>query len=485
MDNIDQWAMEDTLKEQSQWKEEKQKQKIMNTFKKFLGEKELKDILKLLKITRIEFTNEMKSIFIDDKKLLKNSKEDNGTNRNIYSELFKYSYYKDTSNLQEKLINFLYPEINNKLKVDFASTIRLVENDTNFSILDIQDERIPHFLIQISEISKNLIERSELLRKKGLKVLSETNNLSEIEKNIKELLSNIKLTIISNTDTKRRLYMYLLFFFQVYYNINEDENAMKCFELASNIELKDNSNHTSKLLEFNFDDIKKYCEDKNINKKINVDEAFKSIDIFYRTALKDYAPLSLEEKLYKNIIFISFFEGIYLSKIEHNKKKLYSYLENYRKSEFLMYVYVYCEAKKEFPKKLIDDFFTFEEKKYYLNKDTTIDCEKKVEFESMEIEDDYIAKALQLLINDYKNMEALTKLVNSYINSKKKHGIFINDQSFYRPIKTFVDMIFQLYFYSYSNFEYYLSLKSSFIHVAEIEKSVLIYSKELLSLNIK
>lgn len=479
---------------------EKQKQRVINGFKKILGKENFQEIFNFLEIDRTTFTNSIVGLFTDDEKLIKTSKEDFGNNRNFLSELSKNSIYKDTSKLQKKILVQLYKNFIKNLGVDYRGTIRW--KDTSSDILDDTStrEKIPKYLFIIAKLSTIIRNLNEEKRK--LILFEEQNSLHEqiteiyknktkkeiqiLEKKMEEYLSKTKL-MIEKAKNEKRLYKFLLFFLQIYQNLNESAGYLEILEILKKTELFPQEKWKIELLRSYFEDeLKKYLKDKNKNRKITIEESYLSIKIYHKTIIKDYEPLNFWDLKDLNIIYIAFFEGIYLSQIQYKGKKLYSYVDKHRKSEFIMYVYEYLKNGISI-ENLIDLFFTEKEINVYLAKASQGELslpKNKVEFQSMEVEDKFLPSIINTIINENttEGMKKLEKITDYYVDIVKKHGEFTNNQTLYTDVKLIIDFIYQYYLYSYLDFEVYQNLKKNIEKQIDIEKENICRLKNLLIL---
>lgn len=475
---------------------EKQKQRVINGFKKILGEENFQEVLNFFEMDRTTFTNNIVELFTDDEKLIKTSKEDHGTNRNFLSELNKNSIYKDTSKLQEKILVQLYKKFIKNLGVDYRGTIRW--KDTSSDILDDTStrEKIPKYLFIIARLSSVIRNLNEEKRK--LILFEEQNSLPEqiteiyknktkkeiqnLEKEMEEYLSKTKL-VIKKAKNEKRLYKFLLFFLQIYQNLNESAGYLEILEILKKTELFPKEEWEINLLKsYLEDELKEYLKDKNKNKKITIEESYLSMKIYFKTVVKDYGTLTD----INSINYIAFFEGIYLSQIQYNEKKLYSYVDKHRKSEFIMFVYEYLKNGRSI-EGLIEFFFTEKEIKVYSSKVSQEELslpKNKVEFQSMEVEDKFLPSIINIIINEntVEGMRKLEKITDYYVDIVKKHGEFINDQTLYTDVKLIIDTVYQYYLYSYLDFEVYQNLKKSLEKQIDTEKENIYILKKLLIL---
>lgn len=249
------------------------------------------------------------------------------------------------------------------------------------------------------------------------------------------------------------------------------------------------SDEVETLSNLSIEELKMYLKNENKkNKRITIEESYLSIDVFYKTVIKNYERINDIEAKLLNIIYIAFFKGIYLSQISYKRKKLYSYIDNHRKSEFILCVYDHLEADRKVTKKILEFFFTEKEIKVYSKKaleNENILPKNKVEFESMEVEDKFLPKIIRIILDDRQELQELRKITNYYVDIKKKHGKFINNKTLYMDVKLIIDAIFQVYFTSYLNYDLYQQLKENINEVINYEEKEVLQLKEWLSLKNK
>lgn len=173
--------------ERERGNKEKQKQRMINGFKEILGKENLIYIFKLLETDRTKFTDDIIELFNSSEKLLKNSKEDSGSNRNFLSELNKNLIYKDSSKLQEKILFYLYKDLEKYLSIDYMGVIRWKKTSTDIlSVMDIEN-KIPKYILTVA----SLVEIIRILNEKK-RLLIFPKNLSE---DLKEHYENYKKNI--------------------------------------------------------------------------------------------------------------------------------------------------------------------------------------------------------------------------------------------------------------------------------------------------
>lgn len=515
-------------------RKEKKRQTIEKFFKKFLGKEDLEEIKKLFSIEKINknFREIIEELFNDNEKLVKSKKEETigeEKNRNIYSELQKLDMYKDTSKLQEKIIYYLFPEMKSKLKVDYRSTIRYIEGETNEQITKRPDKTdIPEFLFNVSKVSEYFLEKFQVEREKILldnamskiiknfdKNLVEGKNSETLDKEeFEKTLSKIKKEITEDKELKRKIYKWFIFFLQLHYNMNEEEAYLEILEQLKEIEReKIKRERLCVIISYCPDELSRFLDDLRKRKDNLKEEKFKSIywylytvvfdyektksikmggDIFKYSNCTDeniwgYISLLIGSDYTSNINKLAFYEGVYLSEVKYKGKKLSSYLDCHRKSEFLLYIYDHLIENREMINydDLIPYFFTNKEIDDFLNSEK-IELNKSLDSYSTDGENNYISEIIKTIKNNPYNKthinEKLKKITSLYVNVKKRHGEFENNQTIHRDIKLIINFIYNLYFYSYMDYRVYISLKESILDLIDLEKSHINELKKVLTL---
>lgn len=515
-------------------RKEKKRQTIEKFFKKFLGKEDLEEIKKLFSIEKINknFREIIEELFNDNEKLVKSKKEETigeEKNRNIYSELQKLDMYKDTSKLQEKIIYYLFPEMKSKLKVDYRSTIRYIEGETNEQITKRPDKTdIPEFLFNVSKVSEYFLEKFQVEREKILldnamskiiknfdKNLVEDKNSETLDKEeFKKTLSEIKKEITEDKELKRKIYKWFIFFLQLHYNMNEEEAYLEILEQLKEIEReKIKRERLCVIISYCPDELSRFLDDLRKRKDNLKEEKFKSTYWYLYTVVFDYEKtksIKLGGDIFKysnctdeniwgyislligsdytsNINKLAFYEGVYLSEVKYKGKKLSSYLDCHRKSEFLLYIYDHLIENREMINydDLIPYFFTNKEIDDFLNSEK-IELNKSLDSYSTDGENNYISEIIKTIKNNPYNKthinEKLKKITSLYVNVKKRHGEFENNQTIHRDIKLIINFIYNLYFYSYMDYRVYISLKESILDLIDLEKSHINELKKVLTL---
>ena len=513
---------------------EHRRQTLETFFKSFFGEENFEEIKKLFLIKSIdkEFREIIEELFNDDEKLVKNKKEDitsKEKNRKIYSEFKKLDMYKDTSRLQEKIIYYLFPEMKSKLKVDYRSTIRYIEEGTNEQITGRADKKdIPEFLLNISKISEYFLEKYEFERMEVLKADIKSNffkhryltldeilgedrgkiltkeeldkilneerkddTLKEEEINyvpneeISEILNKIKQEIKGEKELKNKIYKWFLFFLQLYYNMNEEGAYLKILEQIQEVKReKITPQRTEVISTFNREEFLMCLDGLNRDAKDNLkEEKLASIYWYIYTVINDYKYLKQS-----NIQEISFYEGIYLNNLKYKKRKLSSYLDSHRKSEFILHIYDYLTGNREIPdyEEVIFSFFTNKEIYNYLSKSEISFWNNPLDSYSTNGEDDYVINIIKVIKNNKDNKSYINKelkrITSLYVKNKKKHGEFENNQTIHRDVKIIIEFVYKLYYFSYMDYEVYLILKKAILELIKLQKRHIDEIKKVITL---
>lgn len=525
------WKISDEAQKKFEEEEKRQKeidnaehrrQTLVTFFKSFFGKENFEEIKKLLLIKNIdkEFREIIEKLFNDAEKLIKNKKEDitsKEKNRKIYSEFKRMNMYKDTSRLQEKIIFSLYPEMKQRLRVDYRSTIHYMEDETNLPITQRTDKKdIPEFLLNISKISEYFLEkyeterneiltadiksnffkhgylgldkilggdRDKILTKERIDDISKEEEINYVpNEEISEILNKIKQEIEGEKKLKNRIYKWFLFFLQLYYNMNEEGAYLQILEQIQDVKREKvdliKTMVISSLPPNDFFMSLDIFNEKTDNFK---EEKLKSIYWYIYTVIDDYVLLKQS-----NIQKLSFYEGIYLNNLKYKGRKLSSYIDSHRKAEFILYIYDHLIQNREILdyEQVVSNFFTSKEIKYYLSKPEVKNLETSLDSYSTDGENDYISNIIKTIKNNpnkksYINKE-LKRITSLYVEAKKKHGEFENDQTIHRDVKIIIDFIYQLYYFSYMDYEVYLFLKKSILklirlqekHIEEIKKVI-------------
>ena len=478
---------------------EHRRQTLETFFKSFFGEENFEEIKKLFLIKSIdkEFREIIEELFNDDKKLVKNKKEDitsKEKNRKIYSEFKKLDMYKDTSRLQEKIIYYLFPEMKSKLKVDYRSTIRYIEEGTNEQITGRADKKdIPEFLLNISKISEYFLEKYEFERIEVLTADIKSSFFKHryltldkiVNEKISEILNKIKQEIKGEKELKNKIYKWILFFLQLYYNMNEEGAYLKILEQIQEVKReKITPQRTEVISTFNREEFLMCLDGLNRDAKDNLkEEKLASIYWYIYTVINDYKYLNQT-----NIQKISFYEGIYLNNLKYKKRKLSSYLDSHRKSEFILHIYDYLTGNREIPdyEEVIFSFFTNKEIDNYLSKSEISFWDTPLDSYSTNGEDDYVINIIKVIKNNKDNKsyidEELKRITSLYVKNKKKHGEFENNQTIHRDVKIIIEFVYKLYYFSYMDYEVYLILKKAILELIKLQKRHIDEIKKIITL---
>ena len=510
------WKISDEAQKKFEEEEKRQKeidnaehrrQTLVTFFKSFFGKENFEEIKKLLLIKNIdkEFREIIEKLFNDAEKLIKNKKEDitsKEKNRKIYSEFKRMNMYKDTSRLQEKIIFSLYPEMKQRLRVDYRSTIHYMEDETNLPITQRTDKKdIPEFLLNISKISEYFLEKYETERKEILtadiksnffkhgylgldKILGGDRGKILTKEEFDEILNKIKQEIEGEKELKNRIYKWFLFFLQLYYNLNEEGAYLQILKQIQEVKReKIDSAESFVISSFSPNDFFMYLDIFNKKTDNFKEEKLKSIYWYIYTVIDDYVLLKQS-----NIKKLSFYEGIYLNSLKYKDRKLSSYIDSHRKAEFILYIYDHLIQNREILdyEQVVSNFFTSKEIKYYLSKPEVKKLETSLESYSTDGENDYISNIIKTIKNNpnkksYINKE-LKRITSLYVEAKKKHGEFENDQTIHRDVKIIIDFIYQLYYFSYIDYEVYLLLKKSILELIKLQEKHIDEIKKVITL---
>lgn len=527
------WKISDEAQKKFEEEEKRQKeidnaehrrQTLVTFFKSFFGKENFEEIKKLLLIKNIdkEFREIIEKLFNDAEKLIKNKKEDitsKEKNRKIYSEFKRMNMYKDTSRLQEKIIFSLYPEMKQRLRVDYRSTIHYMEDETNLPITQRTDKKnIPEFLLNISKISEYFLEkyeterneiltadiksnffkhgylgldkilggdRDKILTKERIDDISKEEEINYVpNEEISEILNKIKQEIEGEKELKNRIYKWFLFFLQLYYNMNEEGAYLQILEQIQDVKReKVDSAESFVISSFSPNDFFMYLDIFNEKTDNFKEEKLESIYWYIYTVINDYNPL--EQSIIQKL---SFYEGIYLNNLKYKGKKLSSYVDSHRKAEFILYIYDHLIEDREILdyEQVISSFFTVKEIDSYLSKDEVKNLKKSLDSYSTDGENDYISNIIKTIKNNSNNKSYINKelkrITSLYVEAKKKHGEFENDQTIHRDVKLIIDFIYQLYYFSYMDYEVYLLLKKSILELIKLQEKHIDEIKKVITL---
>lgn len=525
LDDVLKQDMVEEEKERKIYRNESKRQNIENFFENFFKE-EFEDLKELLSIDKVDkrFREIIENLFDDDEKLVKNKKDEEGLkqpNRKIYSEIQKLYEYKDTSRLQEKIIFSLYPEMKHKLKVDYRSTIHYMEAESNLPITQRPDKKdIPEFLLNISNASEYFIKRYMYEKNKMLTFSIKPKNFIDDKTELDEydiikILSEIKKEIIEEKEIEKRIYKWFLFFLQLYYNVNEEQVFLNILNEVKKIDLEEiDRKRVCVIMSFFPEELLLCLSDLTKKKKITSREEkfesiFKSIYWYLYTVINDYEKsrlpeirknpldfiqskndedfkelfLSSIEDYNSNLNRLIFFQAFYSSDFEYKDRKLSSYIDSHRKAEFILYLYDHFEANILVNyNQAIYSFFTENEIEKYLNKKSQKKLGQLVDSYSTDAEDDYISEIIKVVKNNNNRKQLdknIKKITDLYVNAKKKHGNFYNDKTLHADVRLIIQYIYEIYLYSYVDYDIYLKLKKEILRLIELKKTHLQELKKL------
>lgn len=424
--------MEETAKDNMRKNKENLLKQIFNFFS---SEEEYKRILKKLEITKEISMDVFKELLEKEIRVVKNKKELNiendyySQNRNFFSEFKKIEADKDTSNLEYELIKMIYGSEAKRIAVDYRSNFYIDgKKILNFK----EEEKIEYknfyFLIELEESLNSLIEED---KEKRAKLLLKIDLNTKYGTNCKEIEKRIKC----ESDEKKRFCMYLLAIFHIYYLINMKNLMLEFLEEVLKIDvhipteyrIANNAETKAELLE--------KIRFKVKSKKDNlVDEKFKSIEIFYVNSSPNEEIKEIPNES-RDQVLASYYRGVYLSEQKYKGRKLSSYLEGYRKGEFILTISEILQDPRfslEILKNIIEQYLTKKEIKNILKTKNEIEIKKEVlDPYSIEEEEKYVNLIIKSIMNENEeiiiNNEAIRKLeeiCQNYIKYKKKYGDF-------------------------------------------------------------
>lgn len=414
-------------------------------------------------LSREECKKYIEEITSTDYELVKNKKDlgkkfvKNDINRNLFNELEKNTEDKDISLLEEKLINLIYEDSKEEIKVDYRSNFYILEAGKLKRILEIESEKYK-FLINLEKLSEQLIKAFELVRREviggchfSLVEILYFNYISG------EILPRIKYGIIYEKDRKIRFYKYLLLCLHVHYVINEEKSYLKMLYRILDLNL---TIPIEKAI-MGTEDIRKnsFLEKAIYNGEYKRDNFFmdkiKAIEVFHLTS-NDRIKMILynREDFLTPQLIAAYYRGIYLSDIKYKGKKLSSYLENYRKAEFILKIHEKVESKTLTK----SDYEAF--KKFYLTKNEAENkfSQKKNEDIHEEVIDPYsvekeenFVRAIVKIGNSRKKFEEkideMYAVTSKYVEIKKNYGEFFQENTaIKRDVMTFINYLFYFFY---------------------------------------
>ena len=414
-------------------------------------------------LSREECKKYIEEITNTNEELVKNKKDlgkkfvKGNINRNIFSELWKNTEDKDISLLEEKLINLIYEDSKEKIKVDYRSNFYIFEADKLKRILEAEPEKYK-FLINLEKLSEQLIKAFELTRREvigkchlSLMKILYFNYISG------EILPRIKYEIIYEKDKKIKFYKYLLLCLHVHFIINEEKSYLKMLyrilELNLTIPVGKEIMGTEDIGK------KSFLEKAIYNGEYKRDNFFmdkvKAIEVFHFTS-NDRIELILynREDFLTPQLVAAYYRGIYLNDVKYKGKKLSSYLENYRKAEFILIIHKRTESKtltKSYYETLKKFYLTESEiENKFSQKENEDIHEELIDPYSVEKEENFV-RAIVKIGNSRKKFEKkideMYAVTSKYVEIKKNYGeYFQEDTAIKRDVMTFINYIFYFFY---------------------------------------
>lgn len=414
-------------------------------------------------LSREECKKYIEEITNTNEELVKNKKDlgkkfvKGNINRNIFSELWKNTEDKDISLLEEKLINLIYEDSKEKIKVDYRSNFYIFEADKLKRILEAEPEKYK-FLINLEKLSEQLIKAFELTRREvigkchlSLMKILYFNYISG------EILPRIKYEIIYEKDKKIKFYKYLLLCLHVHFIINEEKSYLKMLyrilELNLTIPVGKEIMGTEDIGK------KSFLEKAIYNGEYKRDNFFmdkvKAIEVFHFTS-NDRIELILynREDFLTPQLVAAYYRGIYLNDVKYKGKKLSSYLENYRKAEFILIIHKRTEFKtltKSYYETLKKFYLTESEiENKFSQKENEDIHEELIDPYSVEKEENFV-RAIVKIGNSRKKFEKkideMYAVTSKYVEIKKNYGeYFQEDTAIKRDVMTFINYIFYFFY---------------------------------------
>ena len=447
-------------------KERKNTVKLLTSFLKnlYMGtDVSLDKFCKDFGLSRKECKKYIDALISTDEELVKNKKDlgkkfvKDNINRNIFSELWKNTEDKDISLLEEKLINLIYEDSKEKIKVDYRSNFYIFEADKLKRILETESEKYK-FLINLEKLSEQLIKAFELARREvigkcdlSLIEILYFNYISG------EILPRIKYEIIYEKDKKIKFYKYLLLCLHVYFIINEEKSYLKMMHRILDLDLTIPAEKEI----MGTEDIRKksFLEKAIYNGEYKRDNFFmdkvKAIEVFHLTS-NDRIKMILynREDFLTPQLVAAYYRGIYLSDIKYKGKNLSSYLENYRKAEFILMIHEKVESKtltKSYYETLKKFYLTESEieNKFPQKEDENI-YEEPIDPYSVEKEENFV-RAIVRIGNSRKKFEKkideMYAVTSKYLEIKKNYGEFFQENTaIKRDVMTFINYLFYFFY---------------------------------------
>ena len=414
-------------------------------------------------LSREECKKYIEEITNTNEELVKNKKDlgkkfvKGNINRNIFSELWKNTEDKDISLLEEKLINLIYEDSKEKIKVDYRSNFYIFEADKLKRILEAEPEKYK-FLINLEKLSEQLIKTFELTRREvigkchlSLMKILYFNYISG------EILPRIKYEIIYEKDKKIKFYKYLLLCLHVHFIINEEKSYLKM--LYRILELNLTIPAGKEIMGTEDIGKKSFLEKAIYNGEYKRDNFFmdkvKAIEVFHFTS-NDRIELILynREDFLTPQLVAAYYRGIYLNDVKYKGKKLSSYLENYRKAEFILIIHKRTEFKtltKSYYETLKKFYLTESEiENKFSQKENEDIHEELIDPYSVEKEENFV-RAIVKIGNSRKKFEKkideMYAVTSKYVEIKKNYGeYFQEDTAIKRDVMTFINYIFYFFY---------------------------------------
>lgn len=426
----------------------------------------IEDFYKRFNLSQKECKEYIEEIINTDNELVKNKKDlgkkftGYDINRNFFSELGKNEADKDISLLEEKLINLIYEKSKEEIKVDYRSNFYICEAGELKKLLEAKNKKYK-FLINLEKLSKQLIKAFELVKYEALAKCSITLvRVLHFKYINKEILPNIKDEIIYEENKKIKFYKYLLLCIHVYYILNEEKAYLKMLDTILDLNIM--IPIENKII--GNEDIKKpnsFLRKVIYNKENKRDNLFlnkmKSIEVFYLTSNDDVnivnKMIRYKEQLLTPELVAAYYRGVYLSDIKYKGNKISSYLENYRKAEFILQIHERVEAKiltQADYIKLKNFYLTEKEAKNEFSKKKKEEIfERRVDPYSIEKEENFIRAILKIgnsVDNIEDKLEELHRITTRYLKIKKSYGAYQEVTGIKRDIITLINYIYHFYY---------------------------------------
>ena len=435
--------LKEAEKDSERKKRENHLKKIMELFE---GKENFEKLLTELKATKEMFIKIFDELLEEEKKLIKNRKIIKGElyseNREFFSELFKPDYNKDISNIEKVLINRIYENSSIRFAVDYKSNFYL-DGKSIFRMTKEEKEKYEkyRFLIILDEFINNMIEEERYQKarifEKSLKKRIGDLESKELKNQMRIEWETLILDIKNEKVEEKRILKYLLLFFHIYYIINVskcviimiEELIKKNFKIPLEYRINNLEKSTAELLnKIRFSEKSK--KDNLINEKI------KSIKIYYINSIEDERIQEIPPEI-ENEIIGAYYRAIYLSDIKYKGKKLSSYIESYRRAEFILLINDLTETSSldiRYLEICVTKYFTKKEiNKFLIDREKIEEIEeiKEVDGYSVEEEEKYIRLIMKEIIDLDGKVRLNTEILNNlkrickkYISVKKMYENF-------------------------------------------------------------